>query len=48
MQSQDGAASQSQDDDFGSLLEECLTSLGMGEPVSGSADIDTLLSGSEG
>ena len=36
-----------QDDDFGSLLEECLTSLGMGEPVSGSADIDTLLSGSE-
>ena len=47
LQSQDGAASQSQDDDFGSLLEECFTSLGMGELVSGSADVDTLLSGSE-
>ena len=44
---QDGGASRPQDDDFGSLLEECLTSLGMGEPVSGSADVDTLLSGSE-
>ena len=43
LRSQDGP----QDDDFGSLLEECLTSLGMGEPVSGSADVDTLLSGSE-